>query len=343
MKVQAGIKVALYKSKTGDAMQLNNELVQRSSFRSTKNITNNQAGRVINISLSIEVATLLSNAQTLMKHSENELALNLLRQACNQDSKNIIVLESLANLLEVTQKFDEEIVVRNEIAKIKHDFVSTYKKASCLYRLNRDAEALPVFYESLSLVDSDHECFFDLYKQLGNILVRMGDYDGAEEFYNKAYIKKQDSDSLMVNIGTLEVQRGDLEKALFCFRKAIEINKNNDKAWVGLAMVHRSFGDFELAWANIKAAVEINPKNKTTNMLIAHWAITEQKVDYAIAVLAEYLNAENYDQDLALVLINCFCLSGMMDAAKIEIERFLLWHPENTEVRNLKRKIEGVQ
>ncbi len=291
------------------------------------------------ISLSAEVATYLANARVLMRHDEWALALNLLRQACNKDSKNPITLHLLGDCLEQRMNFHESLFARQALVKVDYGFESLFKYATLLYKLNRDDEALDTYYEALALLTTESENLFELYKNMGNIFVRRGDFDGAEEYYNKAYTLKPLSDVLLVNLGTLEVQRNDFGKSLYCFRQAIEVNGDNDKAWVGLSMVHNHFGDIELAWANLETALDINPKNRTAVHLLANWSVRDQQPHKGIAALENYLSAVEQDEEMSLVLLNLYCTSGEMFKAQLEVEKVLLWNPAHGEVRELKKKL----
>src|SRR5437868_6840497 len=64
-------------------------------------------------------ATLLANARVLMKQQEYSLALNLLRTAANRNSKNMAVINLLADCLEKTQRFDEALKVRNAAVRVE--------------------------------------------------------------------------------------------------------------------------------------------------------------------------------------------------------------------------------
>ncbi|MEN0060388.1 MAG: tetratricopeptide repeat protein [Bdellovibrio sp.] len=285
------------------------------------------------------VAAYIVNAQVLIKHKEYSLALNILRQASNLDSKNETVLKMLAICLEESSHLHEALLVRQAWAKVTPCFESLQGLATCLYKLNRDQEALDKYYEALTMLTEESESLFEIYKNMGNIFVRRGDFDGAEEYYNKAYTLNSQSDVLLINFGTLEVQRNDFDKSLFCFRKAVEINIRNDKAWVGLAMVHNQVGDSELAWANIESALDINPLNRTAVHLAANWGLRDGQVQKAIGYLQGYLAGVEQDEDMSLVLINLFCSIGQVDLALLEMERVLLWNPDHKEVRELKKKI----
>lgn len=295
------------------------------------------------INVSAEISTYLHNARILMKHNENNLALNLLRQASNKDSKNPIVLNLLADCLEQQMNLNEALIVRKAQSNFDYSFDSLFKYATVLYKMGSDQESLDKYYEALALLTEENENLFELYKNMGNIFVRQGDFDGAEEYYSKAFTLNNKSDVLLVNFGTLEVQRNDFGKSLYCFRQAIEANPENDKAWVGLAMVHNQFGDSDLAWANIETALDINPKNRTAVHLLANWSVRDKREKKGIEALENYLSSIEQDEDMSLVLLNLYCTTGEIEKAQIEVEKVLLWNPANQEVRELKKKLRNVR
>jgi len=307
---------------------LETELSQKKDFSETQNE---------------KVALLQNNARVLMKHQEFALALNLLRTASNKDSKNIKTLNMLAECLEKTLRFDEALIVRTASARIECSFDQVQKLATLYYKLGKDEAALSQYFEALSLLTEENEAIFEIYKNMGNILVRQGDFEGAEDYYNKAYTLNPQSDTLLVNFGTLEVQRQDFDKSLYCFRQAVEANPKNDKAWVGLGMVHAQFGDHQLAWANIETAIDLNPANRTAVLLLANWGLRDHREEQGIAVLQEYLGEVEFDEDLSLVLINLYCSNSQIADAKLECERVLLWNPYNQEVASLREKLKNIK
>jgi Tfp pilus assembly protein PilF len=290
-------------------------------------------------SVNPKIALYLMNAQVLMKHKEFKLALNILRQASNLDSKNPKTLKMLADCLTANNQNAEALIALKALAGVDYSFSSIFSYATGLYKIGKDQDALDKYFEALAVLTEENDQLFEAYKNMGNILVRQGDFDGAEEYYNKAYTMNSQSDILLVNFGTLEVQRQDYDKSLYCFRKAVEVNSENDKAWVGLAMVHNQMGDSELAWANIEMALDINPKNRTAVHLVANWGLRDGQIQKSIEALQTYLGEVEHDEDMSLVLINLFCTTGQFDSARLEIERVLLWNPLNTEVRELKNKL----
>lgn len=286
--------------------------------------------------ISISAAEIIKNARLLFESGDKSLSNNLLRAYLNRDFKNTIVMQTLASQLESSQKYSESIRIREQILKIDYGFMTVFQLAQSYYLNGDDQLALDKYYEALSILTEEDETLFEIYKNMGNIFVRQGDFDAAEEYYNKACTLNNRSDILFVNYATLEVQKQDFEKARECFRHAVEINPENDKAWIGLAMVHNHFADFELGWANLEKGLDINPKNRTGVYLFAQWALRDQKYSKAIHIIENYLSDIDCDEDLSLSLINFYCLLGNAAAAKLELQKLEFWIPESSNVKRLK-------
>ena len=286
------------------------------------------------------VEELLQYARRLRKSREYSLALALLRKATSVESDNYEILTLMAEILVDTGKRPEALQVRKVLKEFHPDFSTFYEFANELYLTGQhDEEALKAYFECLSVMEGTCFQLFEIYKNMGNISVKLSDFDGAEEFYNKAYTVKSDSDTLLINFGTLEVQRGDFDKALFCFRQAIQVNEKNDKAWVGLALMHSEYGDPSLAWANLTTALDLQPLNRTAVLLYAKWAFRDRRESTAIPVVENYLSSENFDEEISLILIQLYVCLNEFTKAQIETTKILAWNPNFSEAREIQKQL----
>lgn len=286
-----------------------------------------------------QIAVLLTNAEVLISHGETGLAGGLIRQALSLDSHHAGALKKFARVLGETGNLALREKVYSALVKSEYCFESVAGLAHVYYFQNRDADALHKYQEALSIVTEHSAGLFDVYKNLGNIMVREGDFSGAEEFYNKAFELSADNDVVLVNLGTLDIQRKDFDQALGRFRKALEVNPKNDKAWVGLALVHNQMGDSVLAKANLENAIDAQPTNRTAVHMFANWCSRDLNYAAGIEMLQNYLSRVESDEELSLVLIHLLCLTNRNDLALLESERVLLWNPENTEILKIEQSL----
>lgn len=282
----------------------------------------------------------LKNFDVLMKHGKSALAFPLILSVLKRDSWNVPALDRLALVMKVRGEVASETKIREALVRVNPSFEAYEKLAYLYYQQNQDHKALDMYNEALAVVDSDRPELFDIFKNIGNILVRQNDFEGAEESYNKAYTLNPDSDTLLVSLATLSIQKNDFNQALERYRRAITVSSNNDKAWVGLALVHQHMGDLDLALGNVMNAIELNPKNRTATHLLCNWLSFQENWMQVIDVLQNYLSRVEYDEELSLVLIHAMCVTNQFTFALVEIERVLLYNPNQKEVYELKQKIE---
>lgn len=221
------------------------------------------------------------------------------------------------------QDFDNE----TKTTATKQEAIALYNRANSAYSQGFDSLAHKLYLECASTCDYNSHILFTCYKNLGNILVRAGDLDGAEEFYNKAYTLQPDSDVLLVNLGTLEMQKHNLERALERYRYAVELNTTNPRAWIGLALVHREYGDWDLSWGNLERALDIDPYDMTALELMIEWGIKESKFEALIGRLDIYTQTHRQHIEMIETYIKVLIIGGRIEKARNYIDEILSESP----------------
>ncbi len=284
-----------------------------------------------------QLADWMRFARTLMRHRDFPHALTLLRQVLWKNHEHIEAIQLMATALESSQRFEEAIKCRRALVKLLGSVDSKLDLAQLHYQLESDGTAYELYQNVLATESIPELRQFDVYKNIGNILVRRREFDLAEEYYNRSFSIDSKSDVLLVNYGTLEINRDNIEAATERFRSALAINSANDKAWVGLALIHRSKGDFELSWGNLERALDLNPSNRTALRLEVEWAVRDGRIQSAIERMRNYLIADCEDSEIAFQLAKCLTLVGRFDEALFECERVIAFDPDQEEAFRLRR------
>lgn len=272
-----------------------------------------------------EIPMLLANATVLVGHDELRLAQDLIREALRIDSHHTEAIRMLGMTFAKENKWAEAKVCFEQLVNIDPDDRALSLLGEACYQLGEDQKALDLFLDAMLATNYEKSSLFDIFKTIGNIHVRSGDFDSAEEFYNKAFTLSPESDVLLVNYGTLEIQKEDLSRALNRFRQALEKNDKNDKAWVGLALVHHKHGDLDLSWANIEKALDSNPTNKTALQLMAQWSVASGKIPTTLEALDRFSENIGFDFDISVIRASLLILDQKWMEARVECELMLLW------------------
>jgi tetratricopeptide (TPR) repeat protein len=289
------------------------------------------------------IQTLLKNALLLRENGEIDLAIHLLRNVLLRSPNHLDGLKQLGQCLrDCGRSYEAAKCFRAVLAQEKTPD-SIFQLAEIYYLMENDAAARDLYRELLQNPGLTPDRIFEALKNIGNIQVRAGDFDGAEECYNKAYTINPNSDALMVNYGTLEIQRDNLAQALEHFRQALTLNPENDRAWVGLALIHRNMGDLELGRANIERAMDINPQNRTALKLLVEWTSTDGDWTCAIDRLKDYLAENGEDTEMSFSLAKILTHMHRLSEAEIEMERVLALDPQLEGASNLMRALQSAR
>lgn len=263
---------------------------------------------------------LLRNALLLIDNGDLRSATSLLRELLARNAYNLDAIEWLGYCFRKLGDLENASRCYAQLVKHCPDEYSYSGMAEVYYEMGKEAEAEHFYRLALGEITYESPLLFQIHKNLGNIAIRLGDYENAEECYSKAYALNQHSDILFVNYGTLAIQKGDYDLAGDRFKEAITLNRQNDKAWVGLSLVHWEKGDHVLAIANVERAIDINPLNDTAVRLFADWCVRQGRLSDAILKVESYVS-QTQDPSMVLILIELFYRIGNIKSAAVELIR----------------------
>jgi Tfp pilus assembly protein PilF len=163
---------------------------------------------------------------------------------------------------------------------------------------NNFPAALKLLHQVIDDTDPNDPILFDVYKKMGNIYLKCGDIESAEEKYNLANALNSDDENLLVNYGVLSIQKGDYVQAKQRFADVISKNNQSDLAWVGLGLVHRAFADHELSRACLLRGLDVNPYNKLAITNFYQWC-HEDYVDSSNHFINQFLT--EYPNDFEMI------------------------------------------
>lgn len=169
--------------------------------------------------------------------------------------------------------------------------------SEALTNINDYPEALKALHRALDLIDDADPVLFEIHKNMGNIYLKCGDLEAAEEKYNLAFAINNQDENLIINYGVLAIQKNDYETAKQRFAAVLQKNDNSDLAWVGLALVHRAFSDHELARACLLRGLDVNAYNKLAIVNYYSWCL-QDNIDTNTGIIQVFLEKFPEDQEI---------------------------------------------
>jgi len=130
---------------------------------------------------------------------------------------------------------DEEILMRDSLAKAPTKFRVYYNLGTLLSKKGRSEEAIAVYNRGLEIypkdgsakgIDAVYRNLGDLYTNLGNAFSRRGQYDEANKAYYRALkIDPRDPNALL-GLGNNALVQKDYSRALSHYRKALSVTND---------------------------------------------------------------------------------------------------------------------
>lgn len=292
---------------------------------------------------------LLARARLLIEHGDKKNAAHLVRQALAIHSTNPAAMRLMIETLgEGEFARIEKTQLRRSLTRYQPNFENFFELAKLHYAQGNLEDAARFIENAFCFPTEDAQMLFEANKVIGNIEMQKGDFDAAEEFYHKAYSLNSRNASLLVNLGTLEVQRHNWDGARDRFSEAIAVCRGIDaeshvKALIGLFLVSRETEGSDAKLDFLQEALQINPGNRTAVHLFAHFSHQKEKHASAIPVLENYLDAQDFDEEMSLVTTQFYCLQGRYDEALLEAEKAALWNPGNDETSRMIEQINDLR
>ncbi|MBX9767358.1 MAG: tetratricopeptide repeat protein [Bdellovibrionales bacterium] len=276
-----------------------------------------------------QAQNLLLNARVLFRNKEIELAKSLLAESLKLNPENRRALELLRDCFEATHEIANALKINLALEDQREDAILMKKTGDLALLLGQDILARNSYLRALGRFESHEPEVFEVLKNLGNICLRSGDIDGAQEYYHRAFRLQPESESLLVNLGTLEIQRGDFNLAIERFQTALSVQPKCAKAYVGIGMCHRELGDIELAWGNIEQALDIDSSLSTALQLCVAWAMSDGREPAAIQRLQTHLQKSPADDQSTYFLAALFYRAGRTQDAWFETQKLFWINPSH--------------
>lgn len=149
------------------------------------------------------------------------------------------------------------------------------------------------------------------------IAISNDDIREAERLFSKSELLSQDN---------------NIEQAIECISKGIQIAPFASNGYERMSVLKMRKLEYSEAYAYALNAINISPIPAHTNYLIAQAAATVKKYNLAIEVAQSYLESNNPNWQMELILFQTFCGIDKMESANVALERACRVRPNLVEL-----------
>ena len=224
-------------------------------------------------------------------------AVNVVEDYEEKQSSNVSFLMLASQAYKGMQNFEKESSCLKKLIEMDQKPRYSILLAESLSHQGDFPQALKTLNKVLDEADGKDPILFEVHKNMGNIYLKCGDIEAAEESYNKANSINSQDENLIVNYGVLAILRGEYSEDKNRFAEVLETNTQSDLAWVGMALVHRAHGDLDLSRACLLRGLDENPFNKLAISNYYQWC-HQDNVDATSEIMDGYLATFPNDREM---------------------------------------------
>ena len=181
---------------------------------------------------------------------------------------------------------------------------------------------------------------YEAINELGNCFTSIGQYQQAQEFYDRAAVLEPDRADPYVGIGMIALQQGDLDEAMNAFRVARRLDPQCAKAYCGLAMAHQEIEEFSEAFDLYLKCLELDTNDLTALLGLFQTSCLMGSFSKVIHYLEVYLDMHADDSSVMFCLATLYMKDKRLFQAQKILTDILKIDPENTDSINLLEEVE---
>ena len=170
-----------------------------------------------------------------------------------------------------------------------------------------------------------------------------GDYDAARQHYLSLIERKQHNADTLVALAQLAAREGDDKAMLQWLQQARELDSGNLPSRLVLARYLLRKGDATRAGIHSREALQIAPGNSEALLLEGKRLIAIKQYDQAIDILKKLSESAPQSPTAQLSLAEAYLRGGLLEKARLQLDRALQKMPDNAMAIGLKADLELIR
>ena len=181
---------------------------------------------------------------------------------------------------------------------------------------------------------------YEVLQELGDCHTSVGDYEQAQQCYEKAASLSPDEPGPYVGLGVIALQKNLWDDANIAFRVASRLAPDCSKAYVGLAMVAQQKDDYKLAFDMYLKSLELDIDNLSALLGLFQTSCQMGSFAEIIHYLEAYLDVHSGDTAVMFSLAALYVKDGRAEQSREVLLSILALAPSNKDAEDLLEEIE---
>ncbi len=181
---------------------------------------------------------------------------------------------------------------------------------------------------------------YEVLQELGDCYTSVGNYEQAQQYYEKAALVSPDEPGPYVGLGVVALQKNLLDDASIAFRVACRLDSNCSRAYTGLAMVAQQRADYKSAFDMYLKSLDLDVDNLTALLGLFQTSCQMGSFDKVIHYLKTYLDMHPGDTSVMFSLAALYMKDDQAEQSRELLLNILVIEPSNKDAANLLEEVE---
>ena len=181
---------------------------------------------------------------------------------------------------------------------------------------------------------------YEVLQELGDCYASVGNYEQAQQCYEKAASLGPDEPGPYVGLGVVALQKDLTEDADIAFRVACRLDPECSKAYAGLAMIAQRKSDYKEAFEMYLKSLELDGDNLTALLGLFQTSCQMGSFEKVTHYLELYLDMHPGDTSVMFSLAALYMKDGRLELSRKVLLDVLALTPSNRDAAELLEEVD---
>jgi tetratricopeptide (TPR) repeat protein len=259
-----------------------------------------------------------------------ELAIKYLKQAYNQQPKNLSVLYDLGYFYDRLHRYDQSLAYYQKYIDLDPYSDNVWYNLGIVYHKLEQFNLAVEAYDFSIAINPDYA---SAYFNKASVWVQIGRYDRAIESYRDYLEIDPESTQAYCYMGDCYEQMNRLDDALESFQKVIELDNTDPEGWFGAGMIYHRTGKYQEAITYILKAIEFDHSNLDYWINLGYANEDAGLLEEAVKCYGYVTRTDAKDLDGWTALTGLLMKEGQFEQALNFLREAYVHHPDEASIK----------